>query len=131
MKHTTKRILSLIVAICLLLPLAPAIQPPARAVDRSSGSVTYVRLEPEAAVLNRYTGYSTKLYDAIKTNAGGAGIYNAIGLLGLNYDSTISADGRVSWNGYEGSTLQQIARSWYGTDDYSGISACFSACRLS
>ncbi len=127
MKHTTKRILSLIVAICLLLPLAPAIQPPARAVDRSSGSVTYVRLEPEAAVLNRYTGYSTKLYDAIKTNAGGAGIYNAIGLLGLNYDSTISEDGRVSWNGYEGSTLQQIARSWYGTDDYSGISACFSA----
>ena len=128
MKTYARRLLSGLVALCLLCGSFPAAVLPALAADAAPATVAYNRAEPEAAILNANTGYDTSFYEKLKLNAFTADYaraYNAIGLFtsekykSTDYNTRVTDDdtgndeGRLYYRGdgtsWDKSTLHTVA----------------------
>lgn len=96
-----KRILSGLLAVCMLLALMPALSLPAKAAD----AVSYVRYDgPEVAIFNKHSGNNSTFYKSMLKNKK----YNAVeaGKFGsLRYDTSNGKTTTFTWSNFASTQL--------------------------
>lgn len=125
-----KRILSLLLAVCMVLSLSPAVSRPVRAAVNDDPE--YIRAgTPEVAIFNAYTGASDEFFKKQMANH----FYNAVATGAfkktdnasslLNYEVKVSDNATYVWSGFCDSNLA------YLSDKYQELQAGYSVTRTS
>lgn len=126
----SKRVLSVLLAACMLLSLLPTVTWPALAAPLDPGDFvdvdpSYTRVRaPEVAIFNAYTGASE---DFFKSQMGGS-IYNAVAagkFTNLKYDTKVSDNTTYVWDQFYDSSLA------YLSDKYQQLQAGYAITRTS
>ena len=104
-----KRLLSLVLVLCMAASMLPGLSFPAEAAD----SVEYVRFAgPELAIMNMYMGASGQFYESVykdkRYNAVEAGKF-AYGGTKLKFDDEASGNATFTWSGFADTNLALLS----------------------